>query len=360
VTSLSKAFSVKRSVLVMVAGLVAFIIYLYFFIGIPKILRVLSGINSVQYAFFYSLSLLAVLASVFFWSAAWNSILRSLSVKISYHRAYLFYWVGYFSDLVLPCATVCGELTRLYLVKKETDKGYGTLASSAVSNRVVAYTIVTVGLYGGAFLIFLKPGVSSVVVNLFIVFLVGVSAYFSVLLYLAFFKQAAGNFSVIYVKVMKALRPKHFSPFIEMKAKASLSSYYDGFRLFREKPRLLVRPLVFHLTSYLLGLFAYVSIFYALGIPSTIEFYIVVYFIATAVQDIAASFSVGSLEAILTSIFVIYGLPVTNAVVTALFLRSAGFWFPLLVGFLAVQILGARTLISKVPELSEIEGKASS
>ena len=342
-SALTKYLSIKRSIFFMVAGLVAFVVYLYYFIGIPKVLTVIEGINSSQYAFYYTLSLLAVLTSVFFWSAAWNSILRTLSVNISYRRAYLYYWVGYFSDLVLPCATICGELTRLYLVEKETGKGYGTLAASAVANRVVAYTIVTIGLYSGAFLIFLKSGLSSIVSNLFIIFLVGVTAYFAVLLYLAFVKQAASNFAVIYQKIMKTLRPKHFSSYIEMKAKASLSSYYEGFRKFREDPRLLIRPLILHLISYLLGLSVYVLIFYALGIPASPEFYIVIYFIATAVQDVAASFSVGSLEVILTSIFVIYGLPLTNAFITALLLRSAGFWFPLFSGFVAVQIMGLET-----------------
>jgi uncharacterized protein (TIRG00374 family) len=350
-SALTKYLSIKRSVLFMIAGLIAFVVYLYYFIGIPKILVVLQGINSTQYATYYTLSLLAVLASVFFWSLAWNNILRTLSVKISNRRAYLYYWVGYFTDLVLPCATICGELTRLYLVEKETGKGYGTLASSAVTNRIVAYTIVTIGLYSGAILIFLKSGVPPIVSNLFIIFLAGVTIYLAALLYLAFVKQAASNFALIYQKIMKRLRPKHFSSFIEMQAKASLSSYYEGFKKFREKPRLLIKPLILHLISYLLGLSVYVLIFYALGIPQTPEFYIVIYFIATAVQDIAASFSVGSLEVILTSLFVLYGLPLTNAFLTALLLRSAGFWFPLFFGFVAVQLLGARNLIAQPPKI---------
>ena len=145
--SLAKYLSIKKSVLVMIAGLIVLIVYLYFFIGIHQILFVLKNINSLQYAFFYSLSLIGVLGAVFFWSAAWNSILKSLSINISYRRAYLYYWVSYFTDLVIPCATICGELTRLYLVQKETKENYGALGAVAVTNRIVAYTVVTVGLY---------------------------------------------------------------------------------------------------------------------------------------------------------------------------------------------------------------------
>jgi len=131
-------------------------------------------------------------------------------------------------------------------------------------------------------LIFLKPGLPPIISNLFIIFLTGVTGYFAALLYLAFVKQAATNFGVIYKKIMKRLRPKHFSSVIEMQVKTSLSSYYEGFKKFSEKPRLLIKPLILHLISYLLGLSVYILIFYELGIPVTPEFYIVIYFIASA------------------------------------------------------------------------------
>ncbi len=347
--SITKYLTIRRSLIFMALGIVVFIIYLYFFIGIPELTLVLSSINSTQYTIFYSLALLAVLSSVFFWSAAWNNILRALSINISYRRAYLYYWVGYFSDLVIPCATICGEVTRLYLVQNQTHKGYGVLAASAITNRIVAYTIVTIGLYAGAILIFLKPDVPPVITNLFVFFLIGVTIYLAVLLYLAFVKQAAANITKLYQKIRKALRPKNYQP--STQTGESLMSYYHGFRYFREKPRLLIKPLIYHLISYLLGLSVYILIFYALGIPSSPEFYVVIYFIATAVQDAAASLSVGSLEILLATIFLLYGLNPGVSGITALLLRSAGFWFPLFVGFVCVQFLGTRDLITHPPHL---------
>jgi uncharacterized protein (TIRG00374 family) len=244
-------------------------------------------------------------------------------------------------------------------VQKQTRKGYGVLAASAITNRIVAYTIVTIGLFTGAILIFLKPGTSPVITNVFVFFLIGVTIYMAALLYLAFVKHAAKNFARLYSKILKTLRPKHYNPQTEEKREKSLTSYYKGFKKFRENPRLLIRPLILHSISYLLGLSAYILIFYALGIPASPEFYVVVYFIATAVQDAAASFSVGSLEIILTSIFVLYGLNSGYSVITALLVRSIGFWFPLFVGFLAVQYLGTKNLISQTPQLKRTIKKAS-
>jgi uncharacterized protein (TIRG00374 family) len=349
--SFTKYVSVKKSALFMIAGLIVFLIYLYFYIGIDQIEFVLKNVNSSQFAFYYSIALSAVLVSVFLWSVAWNSILRALSVHVSYKRAYLYYWVSYFTDLVVPCATVCGELTRLYLVQKETQENYGALASAAVTNRIVAYTIVTIGLYSGAVLIFSRPTVSPTIGNVFILFLVGVTIYMGVLLYLAFSKQAAKNLTGIYLKLIKTFRPKHFYQAKMEKTQKSLSDFYDGFKSFREKPKLLIKPFFFHALSYILGLVVYILIFYALGIPSSNpEFYIVVFFIATAVQDAAASFSVGSLEILLATIFLLYGINPGISGITAVVLRSAGFWFPLLVGFVCVQIVGAKNLLAAKPE----------
>jgi glycosyltransferase 2 family protein len=350
-SSVSKYLSIRSSVLFMVGGLVAFIIYLYFYIGIPKILKVINGINSAQYAFFYTLALVAVLASVLCWSLAWNSILRVCSIKIRLRRIYLYYWVGYFSDLVLPCATICGELTRLYLVQKETGKSYGVLAASAITNRLVAYIIVAFGLYSGAILVFLKSGITPAISNIFVFFLIGVTLYLAVLLYLAFVKQSAKNISKIYQKILKKIAPKRYSVWKETQREKSLAGYYSGFKTFRENPRLIIKPLFIHLISYLLGLSVYIAVFYALGIPQSLEFYVVIYFIATAVQDAAASFSVGSLDIILASILLLYGIDPGLSAVTALLLRSVGFWFPLFVGFIGVQVLGARDLIAHTPRL---------
>jgi uncharacterized protein (TIRG00374 family) len=343
--------TIKRSIIFMVIGLVVFALYLYYFVGISQILDVLKNLNSIQYAFYYSLAIIAVLGSVFFWSAAWNSILRTLSVNISYRKSYLYYWIGNFADLILPCATVCGELTRFYLVKKETNESYGVIASSAVTNRLVAYTIVTSGLYAGSAYVLFKPNVPQLITNIFILLIVGSTAYVAVLLLLAFSKGSSDKLAALYFKINKRIHPSKATPYNLMKTKQTLANFYDGFQIFREKPRYLIRPFIFHTFAYILGLSVFVFIFYALGIPAASPgFYIAVYFIATSFQDASASLSVGSLDILLATIFILYGVSSGNSGVAAVILRSALFWFPLLVGFICVQFVGAKALVTGNPK----------
>lgn len=348
---MSKYLSIKKSFIFMIIGLIVFALYLYFFVGGDQILTVVRNINSTQYAIFYSLAILAVLASVFCWSAAWNSILKRLSINLSYRRAYLYYWVGNFTDLVIPCATVCGELTRLYLVQKETKENYGAVAASAVTNRIVAYTIVTAGLYMGSAFIFFKESVPPIISNLFILLMAGATAYLVILLFLAFYKGAAQTIAKLYFKLKKLVRPSKCTQDDVRKTEESLGRFYEGFQVFRENPRFLIKPFIFHTSAYILGLSVFVLVFYALGISAISPgFYIAVYFIATAFQDASASFSVGSLDILLATIFILYGISTGISGVAAAILRSALFWFPLLMGFICVQIVGAKNLLAPNPK----------
>lgn len=334
----------------MVVGLIVFVAYLYFFIGSSQILDVLENINLEQYGLFYALAIMAVLASVFCWSAAWNNILKALSIDISYKRAYLYYWVGDFADLIIPCATVCGEVTRLYLVQKETKENYGVIAASAVTNRIVAYSVVTTGLCVGSAFLSLKTDVPPLIGNLFILLLLGSIAYLAVLLFLAFYKGAAEMIAKLYFNINKRIRPTKATLEELRKTEQTLASFYEGFKVFRENPRSLAKPFIFHIAAYILGLSVYVFVFYALGIPAASPvFYVVVYFVATAFQDALASFSVGSLDILLATIFILYGINSGSSGVAAVFVRVASFWFPLFVSFVCVQFMGAKVLLASKP-----------
>jgi hypothetical protein len=64
------------------------------------------------------------------------------------------------------------------------------------------------------------------------------------------------------------------------------------------------------------------------------------------IPDVSASFSVGSLEILLATIFLLYGINAGIAGRAAVVLRSTGFWFPLFVGFVCVQIIGTKNLLA--------------
>jgi hypothetical protein len=66
------------------------------------------------------------------------------------------------------------------------------------------------------------------------------------------------------------------------------------------------------------------------------------------IQMAAAVFSVGTLDIILANLFVFYnGVPdIPFGVLAAALLRFLTFWLPIIVGYLAVQVVGARRLLN--------------
>jgi len=347
----------------MVCGLIVFALYLYFFVGFNKIFLVVSSVNLTNYLVFYSLAIGVMLVVILCWVSSWRALLKALNVKISLKNAYLYYWTGYFVDLIVPCQQVCGEVTRLYLVEKETQENLGSIGAAGITNRILAYSIVATGLTAGVVYLLIRGRIPAFASDLLILSWVGAMLYLSVLLYLALSSNAAEKIASFILKILKALRIRRYQSGegLSPGLLESLKSFHEGFAFFRANPRYLLKPLAFQAASYALNLTAYVLIFYSLGLNYLIlDFFILVYFLAGAVQDATSAFSVGGLEILLTNLFTFFGIDLGKSGVAAAVLRSVTFWLPLLVGYVIVQVVGAKSLLSpKVREkiMAEQEAK---
>jgi glycosyltransferase 2 family protein len=332
----------------MIIGLFVFALYLYFFVGFSEVFLVIKSLNLTGYLTFYFLAIGTMLLVMLCWVSSWRLLLRALQVKISLKNAFLYYWTGYFVDLIVPCQSVCGEITRLYLVEKETKNNYGAIAAASVTNRIVAYSIVTGGLTTGLFYLLFRNKIPAFALDLLIISWIGAVIFLSVLFYLALSEKAAEKIASLMLKILKALGIKRFqrdglSPGIV----ESLNSFHYGFKFFRANPRYLIKPIIFQAFSFTLNLTVYILVFYALGFNALLlDFFLLVYFLAGAIQDATSAFSVGGLEIILTNLFIFFGISPATSGVAAAVLRSVTFWFPLVIGYIIVQVVGARSLLN--------------
>lgn len=355
---LREYLTTRRIFFFMILGLIAFVLYLYFFVGFSQIFLVVRSVNLTQYVAFYLAAVALMVLVILSWVIAWRTLLETLKVKISLKKGLLFYWASFFIDLVVPCQQICGEVTRMYLVQKETGQDYGVIGAAGITNRIVGYSIVFSGLSVGVAYLFVSFSVPPFALYLLVLSWVGALVYFSVLLYLALSSQAAEKLAAVALRVLKALRIKkyqsgEFSP----KLVASLKKFHQGFAFFRAHPKNLLKPVMFQAIAYVLNLLMYVLVFYALGLDYlSLNFFILVYFLTGAVQDAASVFSVGGLEILLTNLFIYYGVEPATSGVAAAVLRSITFWFPLIVGYIIIQVVGAQQLLkAEVREKIEAE-----
>ncbi len=330
----------------MVAGLIAFGLYLYFFVGIDELFYSLQNINTLSYVFFFSLAVVSMLLALFCWTASWRTILRHLRVELGIKKAFTIFMVGYFLDLVIPSETIGSELTRLYLVHNETHGEFGAIAASAVTNRIVEYSIVAIGL-SGSVIALSSTNVPTYVSGFLTLVLVGVLIYLIILLFLALKERAAEALVSIGFRLLRFLRLKRYNSTKADKTKASLMIFYRGFETFRQNPKKLGKPLVFQLLSFLFNIAVYALVFEALGVQNlSLGFLVLTFFISSSIQGATASLSVGSLDIILLTVFTLYGIEPAVSGIAVIVLRSVTYWIPLLASYIILEAYGFRNVLS--------------
>ncbi len=149
--------SVKRPLrlnvilLVLILGLIAFILYFYFFINPAQVIDILSKTNLAYYAGAF----VAYFLYAFFSALVWRHLLNSLSVKISTRKALLFTWVGLFFEATVPQLGWSGEISKTYLLTKDSSEDSGKIGASVVGQKIftIAITVVALGLGLGLVLI---------------------------------------------------------------------------------------------------------------------------------------------------------------------------------------------------------------
>jgi uncharacterized protein (TIRG00374 family) len=235
----TKYLTARKSFFFMVCGLVVFALYLYFFVGFGKIFLVVRNVDFASYMLFYLSAIATMIVVMLCWVFSWKLLLRALNVKISLKNGFLYYWTGYFVDLVVPCQQVCGEVTRLYLVQKETQENYGAIGAAGVANRILGYSIVATGLSAGLVYLLARAKIPPFASALLILSWIGAMAYLSLLLYLALGKNSAENLASLILKILKALRIKRFRSGEGLSSGLvnSLESFHEGFAFFRANPR---------------------------------------------------------------------------------------------------------------------------
>jgi uncharacterized protein (TIRG00374 family) len=333
----------------MTIGLIAFTFYLYFFVGFNELYTVIQNLNSTNYTIYYSLAITATILSILCISIAWQDLLKSLHVKTKLKNIFLYTWIGYFVDLIVPCQAVCGEAARIYLVHKENRENYGPIAASSLTNRIINYFLSSLGLLAGIILLFTRPNVPPLILQLLIAALIGTAIYLAALFYLAFNENAANKIAGIIFKTLSTLKLSKYLPTdLPEKTQTSLLALHEGFKTYLDKPKCLIKPFLFQFFSLLLNLSVYILVFYSLGITNLlIDFFIIIYFIIGSVQIAAAIFSVGILDIALANIFLFYGVPnIGLAAIATTLLRFLTFWMPIVVGYVATQVAGARRLLN--------------
>lgn len=339
----------KKGIPLLLIGLSIFVFYLYFFVGISDMVMILQRVN----LFYYSLAIAAVFLSMLFYSLVWQRLLILLSVKTAFRRTFLYIWVGTFVDLLVPAESVSGEISRAYLMSKNTKENAGKIVASVVSHKILSIAITLSGLIIGSAFFILKYEPAELVVNFITIVAVCTAVSLALLLYLCSEERITKKIIDWVIRLLvRIFRGRWQLTRLRSKAKKMLRDFYQGIAVLGRRPKGLILPAIFSIAAWFFDLLITVLVFVSLGeYGISLSAIVIVYSISIAIQAIPLGILgvVGVVDIIMTSLYTIlllpFGInPATSAAATVL-IRIVTLWFRLFMGYVAVQWVGIKVLM---------------
>lgn len=341
---LKKKSLFTRTIPFVLLGLLAFVLYLMFFVNIGEMIFIIGRTNCP----IYLLALISTVVDMVFFALAWHYFLKPISAKVSLKKAFIYSWASIFIDLLVPAESVTGEISRIYFIAHD-GVDTGKAVASIVTQRILGMLIIISSLVVGVLqTLLLKSSFPSLVQNL-IFFVVAANAVFLFLILLLCFKRSWTR-KLIEKLIGFAERIGHGRWNIKEwrdKARKAMSAFYDSLKVFASDPEKLILPVAFSIFSWFFSILVYYLVFAAIG--HTMEWFvlIIVYSLVIALKSIPVGVpaEVGVTEIAMTTLFGAFNVPLHISAAATVLIRIVTVWFRLVIGFGAIQWVGVKTLM---------------
>ncbi len=342
---LERRISVKRAVPVLLIGLAIFVAYLYFFVDIPKMVAVLQQTNF----FYYSLAIVALFLDVFFYSMTWQYLLLPLSVKFPFKKTFQFTWVGIFVDLLVPFESVSGDISKIYLMSRESEGNTGRVVASLISQRIL-FMIITVGslIIGSLSILILSHGLPAYILNLTILVAITTAASMIFLIIVCFKRQITEKVVDSMIRFFERIsRGRWHLASLKSKVQEGINAFYEAIKALRLRPKSLVQPVISSVVGWVFSLLISFFSFVSLGYLIPFGVVVIVYSISCGIQLIPLGIpaEVGVVDVAMAYLYTLFGVPVVISGAATLLIRILTVWVRLLVGFIAFQWVGVKALM---------------
>ena len=336
-----------KTFLLPIIGLVAFFLYIYIFnVDIQQIFAKVQQIN-VSY---YILAMIASLLDVFFFSLAWYSLLRFLSVKLSVVKSFAFVWAGIFVDTLIPAESISGEITKIYLVNREQNGTAGKATASVVAQRLIGMGINITILVTGAVLLLIENLLYGMILWLILFLVATICVFFALILFLCFREKWTYRIVDGIIGFAQRISRGHWrlaklrEEVVEIHA-----TFHTAIKEYIHAPKTLFFASVSSAVSWVLSLSVFYLTFVAMGYPQISWSAILVIsaiFVAVKSVPIGVPFEVGLPEITLTTLLYFFGVPWDISATATILMRLLTLWLRFFIGFGAQQWIGIKAIVS--------------
>lgn len=326
------------------AGLLFFILYLYFFVNISEMIAAIYAAN----LFYYAIAGIATVLSVTLHSLTWQFFLGMLHIKVAFRKIIAFVWAGIFVDLIVPAEAVSGDITKIYLMTKNmNEESVGKIVASVMSSRIISMVVTLGGLVSSSiFLLFSYPLPQMVLT--FVVIVIIYSAAAIILLSYLCFKEATTwriiNWTINFFE--RLFRHRWSFSDIRSQAKKTFEAFREGIGLLVRNPKGLTLPLVSSFMAWFFDVLTVLLVFYALEFNISFLEIVIIYSLMLSIQAIPLGIpaEVGLTEIVMTSLFATLGVPISVSAAATILTRILAVWFKIIIGYIAIQWVGIKAL----------------
>lgn len=333
-----KPLQSKPIIIVLAAGLVAFLLYLFFYVNPAEVAQTLAKTNLA----IYSLAFLAYVANTVFSSLVWFRLIGSLGVNVSRGKTFLYTWVGLFFEATVPQLGWSAEVSKTYMLNQDSKVDVGSVGASVVWQKMFNMTISIATLAIGLTLVLLNYQLPIFAV-IIIGFVLAMSILALGLVYYVSLKPSATKTLLGWaVKIVHFFRKSWNPAGFLAQAEAALGGFHDGIATLKSKPKALVLPIVFSVLSFGFEISVFFITFAALGQPIRVDAIFIVFTLTGVLQTVGAAFFIPELVTSWT--LTILNTSADVAFSIAILTRVVNLWFRLIVSYGALQYAGVKIM----------------
>ncbi len=342
-----KSKTLRRTVPLLLVGLVIFVAYLYFFVDIPEMIVIIQQID----IFYYSLAIAVLLLNMLAYSLTWHYILRPLSIKVSFMKTMMITWVGAFVEFFVPSESIGEDVSKSYLMAKESGENTGKVVASVLGQRIMSMVVTLIVLIVCSLsLLSSQYAIPSSVSILMALVSVGTAIPLIFIFLLCVKEQLSHRLIDLLLRFCVFIsRGRLNLENLRSKAKNALESFHQSIGFLGKNPRSLIQPLFFALASYFLSVLVSYFVFASLGYTVSFVLLTIVYSLSRSLQSIPTMLpgEVGFIEPVMTSLYIALLGPQAAAISAAatVLTRVLWVWLRLPLGFIALQWIRRRGLL---------------
>ena len=324
-------------------GLVAFILYIVFFVDVNTMFSVLGQTNYL----IFSVATAATILELFFFALTWQFFLKPLSVNVPFKNTFVYTWFSNFVDLIIPAESITGEISRVVCVMRH-DVDSGKAAASVVTHRILGMCVVAGTLTIGAFLMIALQIPLPIAMQNLTYLIISITALFILLALLIFNREKWAH------KIAEKIagfagwisRGRLKTQEIKEKANRVVSVFYESLRVFRTNPRSFVLPFTFAMTTWFFAILSYYLAFAAVGYTMDWLVVIVGYSIVVGIKAVPVGIpaEIGVSGIALTFVFGAFGVPSSISAAAVVLIMVMTVLFRLIIGFISFQLVGFQAM----------------